>query len=230
MKKLFWVTILVVGLSMISASSLVYASEKEVKRVETSTQVLNEIMAIPEQSIPPALLRNAKAVAVLPGVIKAGLILGGRGGYGILVVHNEDGSWSNPNFIGLAGGGIGLQIGAQATDFILVFKSRKDVDTIVKGKTTLGADVGVAAGPVGRQAAAATDFKAAIYSYSRSKGVFAGVSLEGSTLQMHPEGNERYYGKKGIAPDDIFAGKGVETPPSAVEFKKTLGKYSTPSE
>ena len=113
-------------------------------RVETSTQVLNEIMAIPEQGIPPALLRNAKAVAVLPGVIKAGLILGGRGGYGILVVHNEDGSWSNPNFIGLAGGGIGLQIGAQATDFILVFKSRKDVDTIVRGKTTLGADVGVA--------------------------------------------------------------------------------------
>ena len=230
MKKLVSLVVLVAAVSMFFASPLVYAGDKEVKRVETSTQVLNEIMAIPEQSIPPALLSNAKAVAVLPGVIKVGLILGGKGGYGILTVHNEDGSWSNPNFIGLAGGGIGLQIGVQATDFILVFKSRKDVDTIVKGKTTLGADVGVAAGPVGRQAAVATDFKAAIYSYSRSKGLFAGVSLEGATLQIHREGNEKYYGKKGIAPDDIFAGKGVETPPSAVEFKKTLAKYATTSD
>ena len=219
--------IVVTALSMVFASSLVYGEEKEVKRVEKSTEVLNQIMAIPEESIPSAIFNNAKGVAVLPGVVKVGLILGGKGGYGVLSVRNEDGSWSNPNFIGLAGGGIGLQIGAQATDYILVFKSRKDIDTIVKGKTTLGTDLGVAAGPVGRQATAATDFKTAVYSYSRSKGVFAGVSLEGSTLQINHEANAKYYGKDGITPEDIFANKGVKVPASAQEFKKTLAKHAT---
>ena len=230
MKRFLPLLILVITVSMIFAVPLVYAEDKEVKRVEKSTEVLNQIMAIPEESIPSAIFNNAKGVAVLPGVVKVGFILGGKGGYGILSVRNEDGSWSNPNFIGLAGGGIGLQIGAQATDYILVFKSRKDIDTIVKGKTTLGTDLGVAAGPVGRQATAATDFKTAVYSYSRSKGVFAGVSLEGSTLQINHEANAEYYGKEGINPEDIFANKGVKVPPSAQEFKKTLAKHTTPSD
>jgi len=227
MKRFLPLLILVITVSMIFAVPLVYAEDKEVKRVEKSTEVLNQIMAIPEESIPSAIFNNAKGVAVLPGVVKVGLILGGKGGYGVLSVRNEDGSWSNPNFIGLAGGGIGLQIGAQATDYILVFKSRKDIDTIVKGKTTLGTDLGVAAGPVGRQATAATDFKTAVYSYSRSKGVFAGVSLEGSTLQINHEANAKYYGKDGITPEDIFANKGVKVPASAQEFKKTLAKHAT---
>ena len=203
MKRSLLLVILVIAVSMIFAFPLVYAEDKEVKRVEESTEVLNEIMAIPEESIPPAIFGHAKGVAVLPGVVKVGLILGGKGGYGVLSVRNEDGSWSNPNFIGLAGGGIGLQIGAQATDYILVFKSRKDIDTIVRGKTTLGTDLGIAAGPVGRQATAATDFKTAVYSYSRSKGVFAGVSLEGSTLQINHEANAKYYGKEGISAEDL---------------------------
>jgi len=147
-------------------------------------------------------------------------------------VRTDGDEWSDPLFVSLTGSSVKYQIGAQSTDIILVFKSRRSVDGIMKVKFTPGADAAIAAGPVGRQAEAATDIqlKAEIYSYSRSKGVFAGVSLEGSTLQMDHSSNDRYYGKEGVSPDDIFAGKGVETPPSAVEFKKTLGKYSTASE
>lgn len=132
-------------------------------------------------------------------------------------------------FVTLASGSVGWQIGAQSTDFVIVFKTRESIDGIMKGKFTLGADASIAAGPVGRTAEAATDvqLKAEIYSYSRSRGLFAGVSLAGSALQIDDEANAAFYGKAGIRPSDILAGKDFK-PPLAVEtLRKTLQKHTS---
>lgn len=207
----------------------VEAQSKQATKVEVATEVLTEIMAIPEKAIPPSLLHNAYGVAVIPGVLKASFVVGGRYGWGVLAVRSKEAGWSNLCFVSLAGGSVGYQIGAQSTDIILVFKSSRSIDGIMRGKYTLGADAAVAAGPVGRQAGAATDveFKAEIYSYSRSRGLFAGVSFEGAALQIDHNSNVAFYGKQGITPGDIFAGKGIEVPARANEFKQVLTKYTT---
>lgn len=207
----------------------VEAQSKQATKVEVATEVLTEIMAIPEKAIPPSLLHNAYGVAVIPGVLKASFVVGGRYGWGVLAVRSKEAGWSNLCFVSLAGGSVGYQIGAQSTDIILAFKSSRSIDGIIRGKYTLGADAAVAAGPVGRQAGAATDveFKAEIYSYSRSRGLFAGVSFEGAALQIDHNSNVAFYGKQGITPGDVFAGKGIEVPARANEFKQVLTKYTT---
>jgi len=205
------------------------AQSKQATKVEVATEVLTEIMAIPEKGIPPSMLRNAYGVAVIPSVLKASFVVGGRYGWGILAVRSKEAGWSSPCFVSLAGGSVGYQIGAQSTDVILVFKSRRSIDGIMRGKYTLGADAAVAAGPVGRQAGAATDveLKAEIYSYSRSRGLFAGVSFEGAALQIDHDSNVAFYGKQDITPGDIFAGRGIEVPARTNEFKQVLTKYTT---
>jgi lipid-binding SYLF domain-containing protein len=220
--------ILVGFLLMSSVWSSVEAKSKEVVKLEEATEVLTELMAIPEKGIPPYLLQNAYGVAVIPAVVKASFVIGGRHGWGVLVVRDKDGFWSNPTFVSLTGGSVGYQIGAQSTDIILVFKSRKSIDGIIKGKFTLGADAAIAAGAVGRQAETATDleFKAEIYSYSKSRGLFAGVALEGAALQIDHESNVAFYGREGITPRDIFTSRDIAVPATATEFKKTLEKYT----
>ena len=155
-------------------------------KINAASEVLQEILSIPETGIPPALLHDAYGIAIIPGVLKAAFILGARYGSGILLVHSKESGWSNPAFIKLYGGGIGWQIGAQSTDVILVFKTGKSISGITNGTFTLGADASVAAGPLGRSVEAATDaqLKAEIYSYSRNRGLFVGVSLEGASLQI----------------------------------------------
>ena len=201
------------------------AESDEVRKVENAAEVLGQIAAIPEKSIPPALLANAYGVAVLPGVIKFGFIAGGRYGSGGLVVREKSG-WSDPSFVTLTGGSVGFQIGAESTDVILVFKTRRGIEGITKGKFTLGADAAVAAGPVGRQAEADTDaqLKAEVYSYSRSRGLFAGVSLEGAALEIDNRANEAFYGRI-ITPKEIFSGA-VAAPAAAEKFKSELEKDS----
>jgi len=203
-------------------------SSKEEKRVENATEVLQEIMAIPEKGIPPSLFRTFTGVAVFPKMVKVGLVAGGRYGKGVLVTHTEEGGWGSPLFIDLIGGSVGFQIGVQSTDVILVFRTKRSVEGIVKGKFTLGADAAVAAGPVGREAGADTDIalKAEIYSYSRSRGLFAGVSLEGSALQIDVESNEAYYGRSGISASDILAGNVPDAPASARRFVAELEKQA----
>jgi lipid-binding SYLF domain-containing protein len=190
--------------------------------------VLSKIMEIPESAIPPVLLADAHGIAVIPGVIKVGLMVGGQYGRGVLVVRGKGGGWSDPVFITLMSGSIGWQIGAESTDFVVVFKTPRSIEGIMKGKYTLGADAGVAAGPVGRVAKASTDIelKAEIYSYSRSRGLFAGISLEGSSLQVDDKSNAAYYGKEAILPSDIISGKDVKTPVEAEKLKKSLDKYA----
>jgi lipid-binding SYLF domain-containing protein len=213
---------LIIATLLVASSAL--AATKEEQRVADATDVLDQLLRIPEQSIPPSLLSRAYAVAVVPNVVKVGFGLGARRGKGILVVRNEDNSWSNPAFITLTGGSLGWQIGAQSTDVILVFKTRKGVENIENGKLTLGADAAIAAGPVGRQTGAATDaqFQAEVYSYSRSRGLFVGISLEGAGVTMDRKANAAFYGSSSITPGQIFASSGNAAPPVANNFVQLL--------
>jgi lipid-binding SYLF domain-containing protein len=203
------------------------AANKGTSKVNDSIDVLEQIMSIPEKGIPPALLKNAHGIAIIPGVIKAGFIIGGKHGTGIVVVR-ENGGWSNPAFVSITGGSVGWQIGAESTDVILVFKTRRGIDSLLKSKFTLGADAAVAAGPVGRQAGAGTDvqLKAEIYSYSRSRGLFAGISLEGASLKIDDEADDAFYGRDGLRARDIFSDRQLKAPAVVKRLRKVLEKYA----
>ena len=196
-----------------------HAAGKLDQRMADATEVIHEFTQIPESAIPDSLLANAHGIAVFPGVIKIGLGIGGRYGKGVLIVRQADGSWSNPSFVSLGGGSFGWQIGAQSTDLMLVFKDRRSINNIFNGKITLGADAAAAAGPVGRQASAATDghLKAAIYSYARNRGLFAGISLDGSWLRMDRRSNQNFYGNT-LSPEEILSATDLTAPLSASEF------------
>ncbi len=205
-------------------SSTAMAATREEKRVADAADVLEQLLRIPEKSIPPTLLARAYAVAVVPGVKKAAFGLGVRRGKGILVVRQDDNSWSNPAFIALTGGSVGWQIGAQSTDIVLVFKTRKSVDNIANGKLTLGADASVAAGPIGRHTGAATDiaFDSEVYSYSRSRGLFAGLAIEGAGVTMDRRANAAFYSSASITPEKIFVSSPNIAPDIANTFVQLL--------
>lgn len=213
------------------AAGTIEAGTRETKTVRTAVEVLEEITAIPEKGIPPSLLHDAQGIAVIPGVIKVGFVVGGRHGRGVLLIREKRAGWSNPVFVSITGGSVGWQIGAQSTDVILVFKSMKSIDGIMKGKFTLGADAAIAAGPVGRRAEAATDaqLKAEIYSYSRSRGLFAGVSVEGAALQIDDEANADFYGKEEVRAEEVLQGSKIPSPPAAIRLKEFLAKHTDTS-
>jgi lipid-binding SYLF domain-containing protein len=206
----------------------VEAGGGETNRVKAATEVFTEIMAISEKDIADSLMEDTYGIAVIPGTIKAGYILGGRHGSGIMVVRNKEGKWSAPCFVTFTGGSIGFQIGVQSTDIILVFKNRRGLDNIMWGKFTLGADAAIALGPLGRQVELGTDarFEAEIYSYSRSRGLFAGLSFEATALQIDDEANVTFYNARPISPNDIFNNK-YEAPAAAKEFMQLLEKHSS---
>lgn len=176
-------------------AALVTAATREEAAIDSSAAVLREVMTIPARQIPESLLAEAYGVAIVPDVIKIGFVGGIQRGKGVVLVRDEHGAWSLPRFITLTGGSVGWQAGAQATDVILVFRTQKSVEGLLNGKFTLGADAAVAAGPIGRRAEASTDAKlqAEILSYSRSRGLFAGVSLGGSVLHVDTDANAFYY-------------------------------------
>ena len=205
-----------------------HAGPTEDARAGNALRVLTEIQAIPESSIPEKLLDEAKAIVIIPDTIKAGLVLGGRRGRGVLSVRTADGGWSNPSFVTLTGGSIGLQVGVQSADVVLVFRSERGLDSIVNGKFTLGADAGVAAGPMGRNAAAATDgqMKAEIWSWSRARGLFAGVALDGAVLSIDDAANAAVYGRD-TTPRMIFEDRAPELPSQAIaDFRQRLADAS----
>lgn len=222
------ISIAMIAVMLFGAWATAALAKGETKKVQESAEVLKKIMKIPEKGVPPALLRDAKAIAIIPGVIKGAFIVGGRHGTGVLSVHEESGAWSDPVFISISGGSVGWQVGGTSTDLILVFKELKDVEKLMKGKFTLGADAGVAAGPVGRKASAATDvtLQTGILSYSRSRGLFAGVSLEGAALLVDDEANAAYYGKGAVLAADILAGKAGSKSAATKNLKQTLSRYS----
>jgi lipid-binding SYLF domain-containing protein len=203
------------------------AGTAENERAIEAGKVLDEIMRMPEQAIPGRMLETAHAVAVIPSVVKAGLVVGGRHGKGLISVRSPDGTWSHPSYIRLTGGSIGFQAGVQSTDVVLVFRTARGVDSIVHGKFTLGADAAVAAGPVGRSAEASTDgqLKAEIYSYSRSRGLFAGVALDGAVLSIDHDANEAVYGPN-TTPRAAFEGRVGRTSDAIVDFRDRLEEYT----
>lgn len=205
-------------------TSTVEAASREEKRVGDAADVLEQLLRIPEKTVPPALLSRAYAVAVIPNVVKAAFGLGARRGKGIIVIRQDDSSWSNPAFITLTGGSVGWQVGAQSTDIILVFKTRKGVDGIENGRLTLGADASVAAGPLGRHTGISTDieFKSEVYSYSRSRGLFAGVALEGAGVTMDRKANAAFYGSNSMTPERIFVSSPNIAPDIANAFVQIL--------
>jgi lipid-binding SYLF domain-containing protein len=212
---------------IVAASLPARAGEQENARADNAVRVLKQIMQAPDSRIPGHLLRDAYAVAVIPDVIKAGLIIGGRHGLGLLSVKSANDVWSNPTFIGMSGGSIGFQAGVQSTDVILIFRTQRGVDSIVHGKFTLGVDASVAAGPVGRTANAATDaqLRAEIYSYSRARGLFAGIAFDGSVLSIDNSANQAVYGE-GITPRRIFEGGLANVPDAIVDFRDRLEEYT----
>ena len=205
-----------------------HAEDPPLVRASNAVRVLNEIMQAPDKSIPQDLLRDARAIAVIPDMVKAGFIFGGRRGEGLISVKSRDGTWSNPSFITMTGGSVGFQIGVSSTDVVLVFRTQRGVDSIVSGKFTLGADASAAAGPVGRTATAATDgnLKAEIYSYSRTRGLFAGVALDGSALRIDYDANVLVYGA-GVTPRRIFEGGVNNVPAAVVKFRDQLEEYTS---
>jgi len=203
----------------------------EIKKVEDSVRVLDEMMKESDKGVPLELFEKIAGIAIIPNVIKAAYIVGGRHGYGVLVVRGKDGRWTNPSFIGITGGSLGWQIGIESADVILVFRTPRSVENITRGKFTLGADAGVAAGPLGRSAEASTDaqLKAEIYSYSRSRGLYAGLSVQGASLYVDGKANQQFYGMKDVTPQAIFDGKVGQVPEAAGKLRAALGKYTGPS-
>jgi lipid-binding SYLF domain-containing protein len=207
----------------------VCAQEKEEDRVENAGKVMQEILNAPD-TMPQSVLDKADCVVVLPSVVKAAFIIGGSYGRGVMTCRGGKdfhGKWGAPTMMALEGGSAGLQIGGEATDFVLLLMNSRSATGILTSKFKLGADAEAAAGPVGRNASAETDatMRAEILSYSRARGAFAGVSLKGSTLRPDNDANEKLYGKKIEAKDIVLEGA-VKAPPSAKTLLSTLDKAS----
>ena len=191
-----------------------YAATDEEAMIDRSLTVLRDLQAISDTRIPDLLLSRAEGIVILPANVKVGLIFGARFGNGVMMVRNADRSWSNPVFVSSGGGSWGFQAGGQVSDIVLVLTTRQSVEGITDGKLTLGADASVAAGPVGRTAMASTSvtLDAEVYAYSKSQGLFAGVSLEGNGIFIWKKANNRFYGDPSAA--TILASKTPPPPPA----------------
>jgi lipid-binding SYLF domain-containing protein len=223
--------ILVYMMALVMASLPLAAAEdtKEADRLENCGTVLKEILDIPDD-IPQDLLDKSECVVIYPSVLKAAFVIGGSYGRGAMTCRTGEhytGPWSAPTMMALEGGSVGFQIGGQATDFVLLVMNGRGAHSILSNKVKLGADASVAAGPKGRTASADTDvsLRAEVLSYSRSRGLFAGISLEGSTIRPDRDANERVYGKKLEAESIVFKGA-VPVPPPAQKLVRTLNQKS----
>jgi lipid-binding SYLF domain-containing protein len=215
-------------LCLLLPAAFLSAQAQETERIAEATLAFQDIMAIPDKTVPEYLLQDAAGIAIIPGVVKVGFVVGGEFGRGLLLIRDEEGNWSNPIFITLSGGSIGWQLGAQSADFVLVFKTKRSVDSVLTDSLTLGVDVAAAAGPVGRRASASTDMqlKAEIYSYSRSRGFFAGLSLDGALIQIDDKANADFYNEEYISPRDIQARKDFRLPAEAVQLEQTVSAHT----
>lgn len=190
--------------------------------VDQALSIIERFSEIPETAIPPAVMRDAKGVAIF-AMTKAGFVVSGRGGTGVVLARTPTG-WSGPSAIGTGGIGVGFQAGVQVTEHVMILNTPEAIKAFTQGTNfTLGANLSVAVGPVGRSAEAGVSPRAAIYTYSRSQGIFAGVSLEGTAVATRYEANEQYYGKP-VYPVDILEGK-IPPPPDAQKLLDALGKY-----
>ncbi len=219
--------LLIVSVSCLTLVLPVVASDRgdDLGRIQKATQVFQEIMKTPDQAIPQELLESAKCVAIIPGEEKAAFIFGGNYGKGLATCRTAHG-WSAPMFLAVGGGSVGFQIGGSFTDVVMLFMNDHALQSLLSDKFKIGADATVAAGPVGRHAAAGTDVKlnAEILSYSRSKGAFAGVSVDGSVVQADKSGDKAMYGSS-VTRREILDGK-IAVPKTATRLVEDLGKYA----
>jgi lipid-binding SYLF domain-containing protein len=218
------------GVALLTVIALpIFGQEKEEDRVQNAGKVVKEIMDIPDD-IPQSVIDKADCVVVLPSVVKFAIGIGGSYGRGVMTCRsgkNFQGRWSAPTMMALEGGSFGLQLGGQATDFVLLLMSPRSAENILTSKVKIGGDASAAAGPVGRTASAETDvtMRAEILSYSRARGLFAGISLSGSTLRPDNDANKKLYGKEVSAKAIVFD-RAVPAPPSAELLLSTLDKKS----
>jgi lipid-binding SYLF domain-containing protein len=218
---------LAAALLLLSPTTRAQTETDEVRRLRDASTIFGEIMAAEDRAIPQAILGNAEGIAIFPSTVKAGFVFGGMRGRGVLSARTATG-WSTPAFLTLTGGSFGLQIGGQAADIILVINDRRGLENLVSNQFKLGADAGVAAGPVGRDAQAATDLqlRAQILSYSRARGLFAGVTISGSSVRQDRDANQRFYGKPLEMKQIVFDGL-AEAPPAVAAWQETLTKYAS---
>jgi lipid-binding SYLF domain-containing protein len=222
---------LALSLIVMLVSGVGFAAPKDLddyrERAANSAKVLDEIMGIREDGIPEELMANAKAIAVIPHVVKGALGFGGQYGKGLVSHRGANGKWSTPSFVDIGGGSFGLQIGVQATDLVLVFTDDNGFKGLLDGKVKLGADASVAAGPVGRKAEVGTDvlLKSAVFAYSRSKGLFAGISLDGSAVTINDSANKNVYGKQVSAQEILLRGT-VRSNDVVAPFMRALERHS----
>ena len=224
------VVTLLAALTLTAVAATAHAQAREEGRLLYAGQVLHDLRGQRDQAIPDRLLERAYGIAVFPDLTKVAFFAGGRRGHGVLVVRDKQGRFSNPVFVTMTGGSFGWQWGVQLTDIVLVFTTPKGVEGINGGKVTLGANASVAAGPVGRDASAATDasFKAEVYSYSRNKGVFAGLALDGSVITMDDGANAAFYKKPGVSAGDILAGSVTTDDDTARRFLTAVSTSTAP--
>ena len=222
LKRILAVTTLI---AIASLTALASDREDDVNRTQKAAQVFKEIMNTPDQGIPSNLMESAKCIAIIPGDKKFAFVFGGSYGRGIATCRTEHG-WSAPMFVAMDSGSVGYQIGGSSTDIVMLFMNDHALQSLMSDKFKLGGDASVAAGPVGRNAAAGTDLKlsAEILSYSRSKGIFAGVSLDGAVMQADKSGDKAMYGDD-VNRHEILDGK-VAVPPSARALVEELGGYA----
>ena len=217
------------ALLAVTASHIVIAqTSDEAKRITDASTVLEEIMEAADKSVPRSIMEKAEGIAVFPSLIKGGIVVGGQRGRGVLSVRDKKtGGWSSPAFLTITGGSIGAQFGAQAIDLVLVINNQRGLEQLVKNQFKIGADAAVTAGPVGRDASASTDLqmRAQILSYSRARGLFAGVTLNGATIRQDRDANERFYGMGYRTGQIVFDGLGGSPEPVA-NWKATLTKYA----
>jgi lipid-binding SYLF domain-containing protein len=229
MKRLL-LTTLGAGLVLLNlGAGPLHPEPQEPKTIAAATSALEGLSVLAVRGIPHTLLRDAVGVAIIPHVVKVGLVIDKSFGRGVLLVHHPTGRWSDPIFITLSGGGIGGQVGVESTDLVLVFKTKKSLERALQGRLTLGSDVSVAAGPIGREAEVASDrgLRTEIFTYSRSRGLFVGLSVEGARLHIDGHANEVYYGLHEGDPGHVLGRRGPGIP-AAEYLKEHLERLSTP--
>ena len=207
------------------------AQSDEADRIKEAAVILGEIMAAPDKAIPASVLEKAEAIAIFPSTIKGAFIVGAQRGKGIISVRDRTkGTWSTPAFMTLTGGSVGFQIGGQAVDIILVVQNRRGLENLLQNQFEIGGEASATAGPVGRDAAASTDIhlRAEILSYSRSRGLFAGVSLKGAALRQDQDANQKFYGSRFRTRDVVLDGKATmpQSQDAVTEWMTAVGKVA----
>lgn len=212
---------------LLAGATACFAASKEAERISNAATALSEIMAAPDKGIPGDVLHRVYCLAVIPGMKKGAFVFGGQGGKGVVACRKDGGAWGPPSMMSIAGGSFGLQIGVQSTDVIMLFMNKRGVEHLTSNKFEVGGDASAAAGPVGRDATASTDaaMNAEIYTYSRSRGAFAGISLKGARVTTDEDGNRAIYGRP-ISAKVLLQEGTVAAPAAAKPYMDALNKYA----